>query len=85
MYNKIANTYPSLQQRGQVWCKTCKKTRRVDSADALKNGWPKCCGHTMTIDSPEEQIELAAKALKDRKTLDCVASDKCQINLQVKR
>ena len=45
--------------RGRVWCSTCGATQRVDSAGALSHGWPKCCGHTMTIDSPEEQRQLA--------------------------
>ena len=45
---------PKLQ-RGQVWCRKCGHTQKVDSADALANGWPKHCGQTMTIDSPEER------------------------------
>ena len=44
--------------RGRVWCVTCGKTRRVDSAQCMQHGWPKCCGQTMTIDSPEERKEL---------------------------
>ena len=47
-------SHPSLT-RGQVWCRTCGHTQRVDSAAAMKFGWPKHCGYTMTIDSPEEQ------------------------------
>jgi hypothetical protein len=27
----------------------------------MRYGWPKCCGATMTIDSPEEQAFLAAR------------------------
>jgi len=54
MHDKIASSHPSLQ-RGMVWCRTCGCSRHVNSAKALRNGWPKCCGHTMTIDSPEEQ------------------------------
>ena len=41
-------------KRGQVWCRTCGSTQRVDSAKCLAHGWPKCCGYTMTIDSPME-------------------------------
>jgi hypothetical protein len=26
----------------------------------MRSGWPKCCGYTMTIDSPEEQKRLSA-------------------------
>lgn len=41
--------------RGQVWCCMCGASRRVDSAACLARGWPKCCGATMTIDSPGRQ------------------------------
>jgi len=54
MYNKIANSHPSLS-RDRVWCRTCGRTIKIDSEQCLGNGWPKCCGYTMTIDSPEEQ------------------------------
>ena len=47
-------THPSIQ-RGQVWCRTCGSSKKVDPAYCLQHGWPKCCGYTMTIDSPEEQ------------------------------
>ena len=42
-------------RRGQVWCKTCGHPQRVNNG--LVNGWPKCCGYTMTIDSPAERAE----------------------------
>ena len=45
-------------KRGQVWCRECGHTQKVNSANALGSGWPKHCGYTMTIDSPEEQKEL---------------------------
>lgn len=54
LHEKLAEAHPSLA-RGQVWCRSCGFTRRVDSAGALRNGWPKCCGYTMTIDAPEER------------------------------
>lgn len=41
--------------RGRVWCRRCGATQTVDSASALRHGWPECCGETMTIDSPEER------------------------------
>lgn len=42
--------------RGKVWCRTCGAEQSVNVVDAVfRDGWPKCCGHTMTIDSPEEQ------------------------------
>jgi len=52
LYKETSNSHPSLQ-RGMVWCKTCKRSQKVDSADCFKNGWPKCCGYTMTIDHPD--------------------------------
>jgi hypothetical protein len=50
---------PQLK-RGIVWCTVCGKSQNVKSANCLSKGWPKCCGYTMTIDSPEER-----KALKE--------------------
>jgi Zn finger protein HypA/HybF involved in hydrogenase expression len=52
MYKKIAESHESLI-RGKVWCKTCGKELNVDSATCLREGWPKCCGYTMTIDHPD--------------------------------
>lgn len=60
IHAKLANCHPSLS-RGQVWCRTCGATIKVNSADSLSNGWPKCCGYTMTIDSPEEQKQLQSQ------------------------
>ncbi len=53
LHEKLANSHEKLQ-RGQVWCRSCYRSKRVDAADCLKHGWPKCCGHTMTIDPPSE-------------------------------
>jgi len=52
LYAKLATCHPALT-RGQVWCRSCGATQKVDSAVALRHGWPKCCGYTMTIDAPE--------------------------------
>ena len=60
LHEKIAREIPQLA-RGQVWCRQCGRTQRTDSAEAMRYGWPKCCGYTMTIDSPEEQERLAEK------------------------
>ena len=50
-------------KRGRVWCRTCGSTQRVNGIAALNGGgWPKCCGYTMTIDSPEEQKALAKRS-----------------------
>ncbi len=37
--------------RRQVWCRVCERSETV--ANGLRDGWPKCCGFTMTIDLPE--------------------------------
>ena len=48
--------------RGQVWCKKCGHTEKVNGTAAIfGGGWPKCCGYTMTIDSPAEQAAFEAK------------------------
>lgn len=54
MYQDMAESVPQLR-RGQVWCTVCDRTQKVNSGGALQHGWPKCCGHTMTLDSPEER------------------------------
>lgn len=53
LYEKLAKSSPKLE-RGQVWCKKCGHTEKVDSATAIRTGWPKHCGYTMTIDAPNE-------------------------------
>ena len=45
-------------KRGMVWCTVCGRSEKVDGKFALRHGWPKCCGYTMTIDSPEERKSL---------------------------
>lgn len=52
LHDTLAASHPALA-RGQVWCRSCGATRKVDSARCLRSGWPKCCGATMTIDPPE--------------------------------
>jgi len=57
----LAKSHPSIE-RGMVWCRTCGRSQKVDPAYSLRHGWPKCCGYTMTIDSPEDQARLAKEA-----------------------
>ena len=33
-----------------VYCLTCGREESV--ANGLREGWPKCCGYTMTLDHP---------------------------------
>lgn len=57
IHQKIVERVPQLR-RGRVWCYRCGKTQKVDSANCLAHGWPKCCGETMSIDSPSERAKL---------------------------
>lgn len=55
----IGSEVPQIS-RGRVWCTTCGHTQKVDGVAALNGGgWPKHCGYTMTIDSPEERAALS--------------------------
>lgn len=54
VYLALSNAIPELR-RGMVWCIKCGKTEIVSPAHCLEHGWPKCCGQTMTTDSPEER------------------------------
>lgn len=55
LHARLAESHEKLR-RGQVWCRRCGSTKRVDAEVALRTGWPKCCGNTMTIDAPGEQV-----------------------------
>ena len=54
LYQDLGTCHPKLA-RGQVWCKSCGKSEKVDSGDCIRRGWLKCCGQTMTLDSPQER------------------------------
>lgn len=56
-YSSMAEAVPQLR-RGIVWCTACGRSQSVLSAGCLASGWPKCCGYTMTIDSPEERSKF---------------------------
>jgi hypothetical protein len=51
IYDTIAASDPSLR-RGVVRCGRCGSSRIVDSAKCLRDGWPLCCGATMSIEKP---------------------------------
>lgn len=53
LYDTIAASHPSLLA-GMVWCSRCGTSRQVDAARCLREGWPKCCGATVSIDKPAE-------------------------------
>ena len=52
LHDEIARSHPSLL-RGKVWCGRCGRSRLVDPAHCLRDGWPKCCHGTMTIEPAE--------------------------------
>ena len=54
IYEQIVATSPKLQ-RGRVWCRTCDRSEAVDPVQALRRGWPLCCGTSMTLDAPSER------------------------------
>lgn len=56
MYQHMA-AHPKME-RGLVWCMTCGRKQIVKAESCLRYGWPRCCGYTMTIDSPEERRSL---------------------------
>lgn len=60
-FASVVDEVPQLR-RGSVWCTVCGKSQAVNSGEALSSGWPKCCGYTMTIDSPEERAAMAKKS-----------------------
>lgn len=45
-------------KRNKVWCTVCGREQSTEGMNCLRNGWPECCGYTMTIDSPEERAKL---------------------------
>jgi hypothetical protein len=57
LYDTIASSHPSLLA-GIVWCGRCGRSRKVDAAKSLRDGWPKCCCATMGIDKPGELVDL---------------------------
>lgn len=61
-YEKLGNVHPKLS-RGQVWCYECGRTQKVNSGYAMRYGWPKCCGYTMSIDSPEERAAIKSEPM----------------------
>lgn len=49
LVSRIAEDAGLLRKR--VWCRTCQSSQVVEHG--LRDGWPKCCGFTMTIDHPD--------------------------------
>ncbi|MCK1402002.1 hypothetical protein IVB45_17635 [Bradyrhizobium sp. 4] len=48
LYEEIARSHPSLLE-GKVYCARCGKSRHIEAAKCLREGWPKCCGVTVEL------------------------------------
>ena len=60
---RVTNLFLDLAEipqikRGLCFCHTCERTEKISAAN-FRTGWPKCCGYTMSLDSPKERAELA--------------------------
>ena len=55
IYQSIVNEDKKLR-RGLVFCHKCGKKLKVDSAQCLAKGWPKCCDSTMSLDEPSPAL-----------------------------
>lgn len=64
-YDAIVSADHSLDC-GLIWCKKCGKRKKVDSATCLRNGWPKCCGYTMSLNPPISNMEKKMDDLWDK-------------------
>ena len=49
LHSNIANDIWGPGNR-LVTCRICGNQKEVNPACCLSDGWPKCCGYTMTID-----------------------------------
>lgn len=54
LHDRLAASHPALE-RGMVQCQTCGASTKVNSAQCLRAGWPKCCGYTMRLLGADEQ------------------------------
>ena len=64
--NKLAMAHPKLI-RAKVWCTCCGREQRISPGYCFQNGWPKCCGYTMTLDSPQERGQVPYNDLISRR------------------
>ena len=60
--DQLVVCHPALE-RGQVWCRRCGHTQRVDAAECFRSGWPRCCGRTMTIDPPTPSTQVTKEGM----------------------
>lgn len=66
-YEAFSRWHPFIC-RGAVWCHECGRSQKTNPVDNLRFGWPKCCGYTMSIDSPEERrLQARIEELEEEK------------------
>ena len=69
LHEDVAAAEPKLV-RGKAWCRHCGTELTVNAARCMRQGWPTCCGETVTIDSPEEREARARRNNWDAKELE---------------
>ena len=47
-------------KRGLCYCHECGRTESISGVN-FSTGWPKCCGYTMSLDSPDERAALRSQ------------------------
>ena len=53
IHQKIADNVAEMVPNF-VECDRCGQKQAVDFAKCLRAGWPKCCGETMKLNSPQK-------------------------------
>jgi len=54
--NSIIKDALKVNKADKVWCRECGQSIKVNYETCFNEGWPKCCGYTMTIDDPEKVV-----------------------------
>jgi hypothetical protein len=44
-----------------VCCQRCERTQRVRFSECIAGGWPRCCRHTMRLQSTEADVAWAVR------------------------
>lgn len=58
MYEEMAEVTMRKAGGNLVYCRECGAVQIADHRLCLREGWPKCCGYTMTIDPPHPKSEV---------------------------
>lgn len=71
MYDQLAKSHPRIEA-GICFCRDCGSWKKVNPSNALRNGWPKCCSYTMTIDPPDKWKGLALQLVLTREWFEAI-------------